>query len=101
MSQRRLPEKAIVNFLAMAVECSSAAVQPRSTEAERGRLLAMCHPSQATRLTTSACQECEHDRIASRDFDNIRSYALDASCASVATHYWMRRGLAIVPCTRS
>ncbi len=28
---------------------SSVAIQPRSTEAERERLLAMCHPSQATR----------------------------------------------------
>ena len=57
----------IVNFLAMAVECSSAAVQPRSTEAERERLLAMCHPSQATRLTTSACQEREHHGIAAEE----------------------------------
>src|SRR5260221_6883231 len=71
--KRRLPEKVVVNFLALAVECSSAAVQPRSTEAERERLLAMCHPSQTTRLTTSACQEREHHGIAGRDFDNIRS----------------------------
>src|SRR5580700_11096006 len=94
--KRRLAEKVIVNFLAMAVECSSAAVQPRSAEAEREGLLAMCHPSQATRLTTSACQECEHDRIARRDFDNIRSYALDDSRAFVAKYDWMRYGIALV-----
>src|SRR6202030_2913789 len=96
--KRRLAEKVIVNFLAMAVECSSAAVQPRSAEAEWEGLLAMCHPSQATRLTTSACQECEHDRIARRDFDNIRSYALDDSCAFVAKHDWMRHRVALVTC---
>src|SRR6202023_2621829 len=96
--KRRLAEKVIVNFLAMAVECSSAAVQPRSAEAEREGLLAMCHPSQAARLTTSACQECEHDRIARRDFDNIRSYALDDSCAFVAKHDWMRHRVALVTC---
>src|ERR1700688_4679161 len=50
--KRRLPKKVIVNFLVMAVECSSAAVQPRSTKAERERLLAMCHPSHETRLAT-------------------------------------------------
>jgi len=61
----------IVNFLAIAVDCSSAAVQPRSAEGERERLLAMCHPSQATWLATSAGQECEHHGIAGRDFDNI------------------------------
>ena len=70
----------------MAVECSSAAVQPSSAEAEREGLPTVCHPSQATRLTTSACQECEHDRIARRDFDNIRSYALNDSCAFVSEH---------------
>src|SRR6202023_3722212 len=86
--KRRLAEKVIVNFLAIAVECSSAAVQPRSAEAERERLLAMCHPSQATRLTTSACQECEHYRIARRDFDNIRSYALDDSRAFWPKQDW-------------
>src|SRR5580698_3696531 len=36
--KRRLPEKVIVNFLAMGVECTSAAVQPRSAEAKRERL---------------------------------------------------------------
>src|SRR6266481_8685767 len=91
--KRRLPEKVIVNFLALAVDCSSAAVQPRSAEAERERLLAMCHPSQATRLTTSACQECEHHRIARRDFDNIGTYALNDSCAFVSKHDWMRYGV--------
>src|SRR6202011_3146185 len=83
-------------FLAMAVDCSSAAVQPRSTEGERERLLAMCHPSQATRPTTSAGQECEHHRIARRDFDNIRSYAFDDSCTFVAKHDWMRYGVALI-----
>src|SRR6202041_2365024 len=96
--KRRLPEKVIVNFLAIAVDCSSATVQPRSTEGERERLLAMCHPSQATRLTTSAGQECEHYRIARRDFDNIRSYALDDSRTFVAKHDWMRYGVALVTC---
>src|SRR6202051_2239339 len=96
--KRRLPEKVIVNFLAIAVERSSAAVQPRSAEGEREGLFAMCHPSQATRLTTSACQECEHDRIARRDFDYIRSYALDDSRAFVAKHDWMRHRVALVTC---
>src|SRR6266481_2957652 len=94
--KRRLPEKVTVNFLAIAVDCSSAAVQPRSAEGERERLLAMCHPSQATRLTTSAGQECEHHRIARGDFDNIRSYALDDSCAFVAKDDWMRYGVALI-----
>src|SRR6202048_2895643 len=94
--KRRLPEKVIVNFLAIAVERSSAAVQPRSAEGERERLLAMCNSPQATRLTTSACQECEHYRIARRDFDNIRSYALDDSCAFVSEHDWMRNGVALI-----
>src|SRR5258708_350264 len=96
--KRRLPEKVIVNSLAIAVDCSSAAVQPRAAKGERERLLAMCHPSQATRLTTSAGQECEHHRIARRDFDNIRSYALDDSCTFVAKHDWMRYGVALVTC---
>src|SRR5580704_1551738 len=39
--KRRLAEKVIVNFLAIAVECSSAAVEPRSAEAEREGLFAM------------------------------------------------------------
>jgi hypothetical protein len=86
----------IVNFLAMAVECGSAAVQPRSTEAERERLLAMCHPSQATRLATSACQKREHHRIAGRDFENISTYALDDSRAFVAKHDWMRYGVDLI-----
>src|SRR5580700_7319200 len=43
-----------------------------------------------------SCQECEHDRIARRDFDNIRSYALDDSCAFVAKHDWMRHRVALV-----
>jgi hypothetical protein len=91
-----LPEKVIVNLLAMGVECSSAAVQPPSTEGERERLLAMCHSSQATRLATSACQEREHHGIAGRDFDNIRSYALNDSCAFVSEHDWMRYGVALI-----
>jgi hypothetical protein len=91
-----LPEKVIVNFLALGVECSSAAVQPRSAEAEWERLFAMCHPSKATRLTTSACQEREHHGIAGRDFDNIRSYALNNSCAFVPEHDWMRHGVAFI-----
>jgi hypothetical protein len=93
-----LPEKVIVNFLAMAVECSSAAVQARSTEAERERLLAMCHPSQATRLTTSACQEREHHGIAGRNFDNIRTYALNDSCAFVSENDWLWHRVALVTC---
>ena len=68
----------------------------RSTEAERERLLAMCHPSQATRLTTSACQEREHHGIAGRDFGNIRAYALDDSCAFVAKHDRMRYGVDLI-----
>jgi len=76
MSQRRLAEKVIVNFLAMAVECSSAAVQSAPTEAERERLLAMCHPSKRQGLQRPHGQECEHDRIAkARLLINIRSYA--------------------------
>src|SRR6202023_2079432 len=94
--KRRLPEKVIVNFLALGVECSSAAIQPRSAEAEWERLFAMCHPSEATRLTTSACQEREHHGIAGRDFDNIRSYALNNSCAFVPKHDWMRYGEALI-----
>ena len=43
-----------------------------------------------------SCQECEHYRIAGRDFDNIRSYALDDSCAFVAKHDWMRYGVALI-----
>src|SRR4029077_113787 len=96
--KRRLPEKVIVNFLAMAVERSSAAVQPSSTEAERERLLAMCHPSQATRLTTSACQEREHHGIAARDFENISTYALNDSCAFVPEHDWLWHRVAHVRC---
>src|SRR6266481_6163259 len=94
--KRRLAEKMIVNFLALAVDCCSAAVQPRSAEGKREGLFAMRHPSQATRLTTSACQECEHYGIAGRDFDNIRSYALDDSRAFVAKHDWMRYGVALI-----
>src|SRR6202023_4336266 len=86
--KRRLPEKVIVNLLAIAVECSTAAVQPRSTDAERERLFAMCHPSQPPRLTTSACQEREHYRIARRDLDDIRSYALDDSRAFWPKQDW-------------
>src|ERR1700722_7428397 len=81
----------------MAIDCSSAAVQPRSTEAERERLLAMCHPSQATRLTTSAGQEREHHGIAARDFKNISTYALNDSCALVSEHDWLGHGVAFPP----
>src|SRR5580693_5594032 len=80
----------------MAVECSGAAVETRSTEAERESFLAMRHPSQATRLTTSACQEGEHHGIARRYFDNIRSNAFDDSRAFVAKHDGMRYGVAPV-----
>src|SRR5258707_14016296 len=96
MSKTTIARKVVVNFLALGVECSSAAVQPRSTEAERERLLAMCHPSQTTRLTTSACQERERHGIAGRDFDNIRSYALYDSCAFVAKHDWMQHRVALI-----
>jgi hypothetical protein len=96
--KRRLPEKVIVNFLAMGVECSSAAVQPRSTEAEWERLLAMCHPSQATRLTAPACQEREHHGIAGRDFENISTYALNDSCAFVSEHDWLWHRVALLTC---
>src|SRR6266446_3534773 len=82
----------------MAVECSSAAVQPRSAEGEREGFFAVGNSPQATRPTTSTCQECEHYRIAGRDFDNIRSYALDDSCAFMAKHDWMGHGVALVTC---
>jgi hypothetical protein len=58
----------------------------------------MCHPSQATRLTTSACQEREHHGIAGRDFDNISTYALNDSCAFVSEHDWLWHRVALVTC---
>jgi hypothetical protein len=89
-----------VNFVAMGVECSSAAVQPRSTEAEWEGLLAMCQPSQATRLTTSACQEREHHGFATRDFENISTYALNDSRAFVSEHDWLWHRVALVTCNQ-
>jgi hypothetical protein len=91
-----LCKEVIVNFLALGIECGGTAVQPRSAEGEREGLFAMGNSPQATRPTTSACQECEHYRIAGRDFDNIRSYALDDSCAFVAKHDWMRYGVDLI-----
>src|ERR1700732_2837254 len=98
------PSGEIVTFpdktscLQLQLRVSSAAVQPRSAEAEREGLFAMGNSPQTTRPTTSACQECEHYRIARRDFDYIRSYALDDSCAFVAKHDWMRHRVALVTC---
>jgi len=94
--KRRLPEKVIVNFLAVAVDCCSAAVQPRAAKGEREGLFAMGNSPQETRPATSACRECEHYRIARRDFDNIRSYALDDSCAFVAKNDWMRYRVGLI-----
>jgi hypothetical protein len=56
----------------------------------------MRHPSQAARLTTSACQKCEHHGIARRDFHHIRSYALDDARAFVAKHNGMRYGVDLI-----
>ena len=58
----------------------------------------MGNSPQATRPTTSAHRECEHYRIAKRDFDNIRAYGLDDSCAFVAKHDWMRYGVDLITC---
>ncbi len=56
----------------------------------------MCHPSQATRLTTPACQEREHHGIPGPDFDNIGTYALNDSCAFVSEHDWLWHRVALV-----
>jgi hypothetical protein len=91
-----LRKEVIVNFPALGIECGGTAVEPRSAEGEREGLFAMGNPPQATRLTTSACQEREHHGIAGRDLDNIRSYALHDSCAFVAKHDWMRYRVALI-----
>jgi hypothetical protein len=91
-----LPEKVVVNFLALGIECGGTAVQPCSAEGEREGLFAMGNSPQATRPATSAHRECEHYKIARRDFDNIRAYGLDDSCAFVAKHDWMRYGVDLI-----
>ena len=96
MSQKTIARKSDRELSRHGVECSSAVVQPRSTKAERERLLAMRHPSQATRLATSARQECEDHGITRRDFENIRSYTLNDSFAFVSKHDWLWQRIALV-----
>jgi len=82
------------------VECSSAAVRPRSTK-QIGTVTSRNVPSFQRQCLLRPHSEFEHDRIASRDFDNIRSHLSTISCASVAKHDWCGTGKPLITATIS